>query len=52
MKLSQEDGHHQPGVMASIILFHQRDDEADGLQEGCQSLAMVLEGSLPQRADD
>mmetsp|Transcript_33286 Transcript_33286/g.56617 ORF Transcript_33286/g.56617 Transcript_33286/m.56617 type:complete len:659 (+) Transcript_33286:1233-3209(+) len=52
VKLPRQNRHDQPGVMTRVILLHQRDDVPDRLQERRQSLPVVLQRPLPQRADD
>eukprot|EP00053_Salpingoeca_punica_P017422 m.167819 g.167819 ORF g.167819 m.167819 type:complete len:1096 (+) comp17202_c1_seq2:150-3437(+) len=49
LKLADERRHDLLGVVAGVLRVHQRDDVADGLEEGRQRLAAVLADALPQR---
>mmetsp|Transcript_43295 Transcript_43295/g.113771 ORF Transcript_43295/g.113771 Transcript_43295/m.113771 type:complete len:555 (-) Transcript_43295:926-2590(-) len=48
-ELAQQDDHDLARVVVGVLGVHQRDDEADRLEEGRQPLAAVLPDALPQR---
>eukprot|EP00962_Isochrysis_galbana_P056214 scaffold28112_cov112-Isochrysis_galbana.AAC.2 len=50
-ELAQQDNHHLAGVVVCVLRVHERDDVADGLEEGGQPLAAVLPDALPQRLE-
>lgn len=38
LELSDEDQHHLPGVIVSVLSIHQWDQVTDSFQESCQTL--------------
>mmetsp|Transcript_24317 Transcript_24317/g.61665 ORF Transcript_24317/g.61665 Transcript_24317/m.61665 type:complete len:665 (+) Transcript_24317:276-2270(+) len=49
-ELADQNDHDLSRVVVRVLRVHERDDVADGLQEGSQALATVLADALPQRA--
>mmetsp|Transcript_11357 Transcript_11357/g.20623 ORF Transcript_11357/g.20623 Transcript_11357/m.20623 type:complete len:664 (+) Transcript_11357:201-2192(+) len=49
LELADQDRHHLAGVVVRVVVLHEGDDVADGLEEGGEALAPVLLDPLPQR---
>mmetsp|Transcript_30967 Transcript_30967/g.55423 ORF Transcript_30967/g.55423 Transcript_30967/m.55423 type:complete len:657 (+) Transcript_30967:141-2111(+) len=52
LKLADEDHHGIFCVIVGVRDVHERDDEADGLEEGGQHLSAVAVDAAPQRLED
>lgn len=52
LELPYEDEHHLAGVVVGVLGVHERDEVADGLEEGGQALAAVRPDALPQGLED